>query len=287
MAVLAVLAAGPGVVPGVRPALDPLDLALVRGEAVFETLRVYAGRPFRLGAHLARLAASAAALDLALPGGLEELAGRAATAAGERDAALRLICTRGPEDAPVPTIFAVCSELPAAWDQERRRGLKLVLLTLACDPLVRAASPWLLPGVKSTSYAVNMAAQRTARARGADDAVFVGLGGELLEAPTASLWWRAGDTLYTPALDLGILAGVTRSALSELAPGLGLRVLEGVFTAEDLAGAEEAFLSSSTREVMPVVQVDGARVGSGRPGPAAVELQMALRRLAAGERGAS
>ncbi|HEV8373272.1 MAG TPA: aminotransferase class IV [Actinomycetota bacterium] len=284
MAVLAVLAAGPGVVPGVRPALDPLDLALVRGEAVFETLRVYAGRPFRLGAHLARLAASAAALDLALPGGLEELAGRAATAAGERDAALRLICTRGPEDAPVPSAFAVCSELPAAWEQERRRGLKLVLLTLACDPLVRAASPWLLPGVKSTSYAVNMAAQRTARARGADDAVFVGLGGELLEAPTASLWWRARDTLYTPALDLGILAGVTRSALCELASGLGLRVLEGVFTAEDLAGAEEAFLSSSTREVMPVVQVDGARVGDGRPGPVAAELQMALRRLAGGER---
>jgi 4-amino-4-deoxychorismate lyase len=284
VAVLAVLAAGPGVVPGARPALDPLDLAVVRGEAVFETLRVYSGRPFRLPAHLGRLAASAAAIDLALPGGIEELAGRAATAAGERDAALRLICTRGPEDAPAPSVFAVCSELPAEWEQERRRGLRLVLLTLACDPLVRAASPWLLPGVKSTSYAVNMAAQRTARARGADDAVFVGLGGELLEAPTANLWWRAGETLYTPALDLGILAGVTRSALCELAPGLGLRVLEGVFTGEDLAGAEEVFLSSSTREVMPVVQVDGGAVGDGRPGPAAADLKAALRRLAASER---
>jgi 4-amino-4-deoxychorismate lyase len=285
VAVLAVLAAGPGVVPGVRPALDPLDLALVRGEAVFETLRVYAGRPFRLGAHLARLAASAAALDLALPGGLEELAGRAATAAGERDAALRLICTRGPEDAPVPSVFAVCSELPAAWEQERRRGLKLVLLTLACDPLVRAASPWLLPGVKSTSYAVNMAAQRTARARGADDAVFVGLGGELLEAPTASLWWRSGDTLCTPSLELGILAGITREAVGELAAVLGLRVLEGVFTAEDLLAADEVFLSSSTREIMPVVDVDGAAVGGGAPGPTAGELQVGLRRLALAEAG--
>jgi 4-amino-4-deoxychorismate lyase len=285
VAVLAVLAAGPGVVPGARPTLDPLDLALVRGEAVFETLRVYAGRPFRIGAHLARLAASAAALDLALPDGLEQLAGRAAAAAGGRDAALRLICTRGPEDAPAPSVFAICSELPAEWEQERRRGLELVLLTLACDPLVRAASPWLLPGVKSTSYAVNMAAQRTARDRGADDAVFVGLGGELLEAPTANLWWRAGNTLYTPALDLGILAGVTRSVLAELAPGLGLRVLEGVFTAEDLGGAEEAFLSSSTREVMPVVRVDGVGVGSGLPGPAAADLQRGLRGLAAVELG--
>ena len=196
---------------------------------------------------------------------------------------LRLVCTRGREEAAAPAAFAICSELPAAYEQERRRGLKLVLLTLACDPLVRAASPWLLPGVKSTSYAVNMAAQRAARATGADDAVFVGLGGELLEAPTASLWWRSGDTLYTPSLQLGILAGITRAALLELAPGLGFRVLEGVFTAEDLLGADEAFLSSSTREVMPVVEVDGTSVGDGVPGAAAGELQGALRRLAAAE----
>jgi 4-amino-4-deoxychorismate lyase len=283
MAVLAVAAAGAAVVDGDRPALDPLDLALVRGEAVFETVRVHQGRPFRLGAHLDRLAASAAALDLVLPQGLEELAGRALAAAGERDAMLRLVCTRGPEESAAPAAFAICSELPAAYEQERRRGLRLVLLTMACDPLVRATSPWLLPGVKSTSYAVNMAAQRAARARGADDAVFVGLGGELLEAPTASLWWRSGDTLATPSLQLGILAGITRAALLELAPGLGFRVLEGVFTAEDLLAADEAFLSSSTREVMPVVAVDGTAIGDGVPGPAAGELQAALRRLAAAE----
>jgi 4-amino-4-deoxychorismate lyase len=279
MTVLAVVAGGPGLAGGAGPALDPLDLALVRGEAVFETVRLYAGRPFRLGAHLDRLAASAAALDLALPAGLEELAGRAAEAAGRRDAALRIVCTRGREEAPEPAAFAICTELPPSYEEERRRGLKLVLLTLACDPLVRAASPWLLPGVKSTSYAVNMAAQ----ARGADDAVFVGLGGELLEAPSASVWWRSGDTLCTPSLELGILAGITREALCELAPGLGLRVLEGVFTAEDLVGADEAFLSSSTREVMPAVEVDGTAVGGGRPGAVAAELQAGLRRLAEAE----
>ena len=136
---------------------------------------------------------------------------------------------------------------------------------------------------KTISYAVNMAAQRAARARGADDAVLVGLGGELLEAPTASLWWRSGHTLHTPALDLGILAGITRAVLADLAPGLGLKVVEGVYTAEDLAAADEAFLSSSTREVMPVVEVDGAPVAGGRPGPAAADLQAALRHLAATE----
>jgi 4-amino-4-deoxychorismate lyase len=286
MTLLAVAASGAGLAGGDRPALDPLDLALHRGEAVFETVRVYRGRPFRLGAHLQRLAASASALDLALPDGLDDLAARAVAAAGERDAVLRLVCTRGQEEAPAPAAFAICTELPAGWEQERRRGLRLVLLTLACDPLVRAASPWLLPGVKTTSYAVNMAAQRAARASGADDAVFVGLGGELLEAPTASLWWRSGDTLYTPSLELGILAGITRAALLELAPGLGLRVLEGVFTAEDLLAADEAFLSSSTREVMPVVEVDEAPVGDGAPGAVAGELLAGLRRLAEAEAGA-
>jgi 4-amino-4-deoxychorismate lyase len=282
MAVLAVLAAGSGVVAGDPPALDPLDLALVRGEAVFEALRVYGGRPFRLDAHLDRLSASASALELRLADGLEDLAARAVAAADGGDLVLRLICTKGREGfgEGAPAVFAICTDIPASFEEERRRGLRLVLLTTATDPLVRAASPWLLAGVKTISYAVHMAAQRTARARGADDAVLVGLGGELLEAPTASVWWRTGQTLYTPSLDLGILAGITRAVLCELAPGLGLKVLEGVFSAEDLAAADEAFLSSSTREVMPVVEVDGAPVGDGRPGPAAADLQAALRRLA-------
>jgi 4-amino-4-deoxychorismate lyase len=179
-----------------------------------------------------------------------------------------------------PVAFAICTDIPASFEQERARGLRLVLLTTATDPLVRAASPWLLAGVKTISYATNMAAQRTARARGADDAVLVGLGGELLEAPTASLWWRTGQTLFTPSLDLGILAGITRATLCDLAPTLGLKVLAGVYTAEDLLAADEAFLSSSTREIMPVVEVDATPIAGGHPGPTAATLQSALRQLA-------
>jgi 4-amino-4-deoxychorismate lyase len=281
MAVLAVLATGPGAPAGRPPALDPLDLALVRGEAVFEAMRVYGGRPVRLEAHLARLAASARAIELPLPEGLEALAARAVAAAGQGDAILRLICTKGPEGSGGgPVAFAICTDIPAAFEEDRRRGLRLVLLTTATDPLLRAASPWLLAGVKTISYATNMAAQRAARVAGADDAVLVGLGGELLEAPTATLWWRSGQTLHTPSLELGILAGITRAVLCELAPTLGLKVLEGVFTAEDLAAADEAFLSSSTRELMPVIEVDGAPIATGHPGPTTVALQAALRRLA-------
>jgi 4-amino-4-deoxychorismate lyase len=296
MAVLAVLSTGPGLDTAAEPgagapdgagrvALDPLDLALVRGEAVFEALRTYAGRPFRLDAHLERLAASARAIELPLPAGLEDLAARAIDAAGGGDLVLRLICTKGPEGTPPgsaeggPVAVAICTDIPASYEEERRRGLRLVLLTTATDPLLRAASPWLLAGVKTISYATNMAAQRTARAQGADDAILVGLGGELLEAPTATLWWRVGDTLHTPSLDLGILAGITRAVLLDLAPTLGLKVLEGVFTAEDLAAADEAFLSSSTRELMPVVEVDGAPIADGHPGPTTTDLHSALRHL--------
>jgi 4-amino-4-deoxychorismate lyase len=285
MAVLSVVATGAAVPGGERPGLDPLDLALVRGEAVFEALRVYAGRPFRLREHLDRLAASARAVDLPLPGGLEELAARAVAAAapGDGDVVLRLICTKGREGEEAGAAFAICTDVPASYEEERRRGLRLLLLSTATDPLLRAASPWLLPGVKTISYAVNMAAQRAARAGGADDAVLVGLGGELLEAPTASLWWRTGHTLHTPSLDLGILAGITRAVLRDLAPTLGLKVLAGVFTAEDLAAADEAFLSSSTRELMPVVEVDGTPIADGHPGPTAAALQSALRHLATTE----
>jgi 4-amino-4-deoxychorismate lyase len=280
--VLEVLADGPGVPPGDRALADPLDLGLLRGDAVFEGIRVYRGRPFRLGAHMARLAASAAAVDLALPEKLDQLVERAVAACDGGDGILRLVCTPGPEGGDAPAAFAVVTEVPPGLEGYRARGLGITLLTTAADPLVRAASPWLLPGVKVTSYAVNMAARRAAAARGADDAVFVGLGGELMEAPTANLWWRSGRELYTPALDLGILAGITRAALMELAGPAGYRVVGGVFTADDLVGAEEAFLSSTVVEVMPVVEVDGVPIADGRPGPAAADLQAALRELAAG-----
>jgi len=283
--VLRVLAAGPGVDQGGGNGLSPLDLALLRGEAVFETMRVYRGRPFRLGAHLQRLAASAAALQVTLPPGLEELVAEAVGACEGGDGMVRLVCTRGAEDELVSTAFVVVTEVPDGHEEQRRRGLRVALLTLAADPLVRAAAPWLLAGVKSTSYAVNMAAQRAAQTRGADDAVFVGLGGELLEAPTANLWWRSGRVLHTPALDLGILAGVTRAVLIVLAPGAGYRIVEGVFTTDDLVAADEAFLTSSVREVMPVIQVDGVPIGGGRPGPAAAALQAVLRETASSAAG--
>jgi 4-amino-4-deoxychorismate lyase len=278
---LALAVGGRGLVDPSEPVLHADDEAFLRGRAAFETIRVYEGRPFRLDDHLERLAASAERLGLeavdlvAFRGLVREVV----DASGAVSSVLRLYVTPGREGGSYPTALAMVSTLPPDLDERRARGLRLITVQLGLDPAVRAGAPWLLGGVKSTSYAVNMAAEAEARRRHADDAVFLASGRIVLEGPTTNVWWRHGDELFTPSLELGILAGVTRATL--LAAELGYEVSEGSFPVEDLAGADEAFTSSSVREVMPVIELDGKPVGGGRPGPAAARLQDALRRAAA------
>jgi branched-subunit amino acid aminotransferase/4-amino-4-deoxychorismate lyase len=274
VSLLAVAVSGRGLCAPDDPVIRADDDALLRGRAAFETLRVYAGRPFRLAAHLERLEASAGRIGLPpVPRSeIEELATLVLPASTARDAVLRFVWTGGSADAP-PTALALLSEIPGWIEGARARGMRAVSLLG-----VRAAVPWLLPGVKSTSYAVNMAADAEAKRRGADEAIFVDAEGVVLEGTVTNVWWRYGRTLYTPALHLGILAGVTRAALLELAPGAGYTVEEGAFGLGVLLGAEEAFTSSSVREVLPVVDLDNRPLGRG---PASAELQQALRELAA------
>ena len=268
MTLLAVAVGGRGVVPPDEPVLRADDEALLRGRAAFETVRVYGGEPFRLAEHLDRLVSSAAAIGLPEPNRLEleQLAHDALAAAAVPDAVLRLFWT------PTPTALALVSELADHYDALRERGQRLISLRG-----VRAEEPWLLPNVKSTSYAVNMAAEAEAKRRGADDAVFVDARGIVLEGPTTNIWWRRDRTLHTPSLELGILAGVTRAAVIELADAAGYAVEEGEYALTELLAADEAFTSSSVREVMPVTEIDDVPISRG---PAADELQAALRRSA-------
>jgi 4-amino-4-deoxychorismate lyase len=280
---LALAVGGRGLVDPDEPVLHADDEALLRGRAAFETTRVYSGRPFKLREHLARLAGSAARIGLP-PVDVDqcsELATSAISAAAEPDAVLRLYWTAGREGEGRATALALVSALPPHLEDFRARGIGLISLPLGLEADLRAFAPWLLGGVKSTSYAVNMAAEAEAKRRGADDAVFLASGGIVLEGPVTNIWWRLEDVLYTPALELGILAGVTRATLIAEAAGLGYEVREGAFPLEHAAGAEEMFTSSSVREVMPVVELDGRPVGSGQPGEAARKLQDALRRVAA------
>ena len=274
---LAAAVAGKGVVDPDEAVVACDDDGFARGRAAFETLRVYDGVPFRLAQHVDRLVRSAARLGLPPPDAdaVRELAGLALTAASGHpgDASLRLYWTPG-ASGEEPTAVALVSAVPDWIEEARKRGQRLISL-----PFPARSAPWLLPGTKSVSYATNVAAEAEAKRRGADDAVLVDLDGTVLEGPVTNVWWREGIRLVTPSLELGILAGETRAALLELASSLGYGTDEGAYGLERLLAADEAFTSSSVREVMPVAAIDDREFVSRE---AADALQQALRRLARG-----
>jgi branched-chain amino acid aminotransferase len=238
-------------------ALIPVaDDGLLRGDGVFEMVRLYGGRPYALGEHLDRLERSAAAIQLDLDRKtLEREIEPLLEAFGEDDAALRIVLTRGGRR------LVLTEELP-----EHPPAIRVATVTYA--PSV------ILTGAKSISYAANMQATRLAAGRGADEAILVRPDGVVLEAPTSALFWSSpGGPLRTPSIDVGILESITRARIVE-----ALEVEEGEFGADDLRGAEEAFLASTTREVQPISAIDGQEL-AGAPGPrAAREATEALRR---------
>jgi branched-subunit amino acid aminotransferase/4-amino-4-deoxychorismate lyase len=252
---LAVAVAGRGLVAPDEPVFTADDESLLRGSAAFETLPTYGGVPFLLDRHLERLRFSIDTLGLPPADGVEELVDLVVSAAPP-DHVLRVYRTE-------QTLVAIAAALPGDLESERARGLALVSVELD--------APEFLAGVKSTSYAAAFAARRFAERAGADDALFV-VRGIVRELPTANVWWRRGEQLFTPAVGAGVLPGVTRSLVLELS-----NAAEGEFQLGDVLAADEAFTTSSIREVMPVVRLDGFAIGDGRPGAEAARLQAALR----------
>jgi branched-chain amino acid aminotransferase len=218
------------------------DEGLLRGDGVFEVIRVYEGRPFEFEAHMRRLERSAS--NLRLPIDLEavrsdahRLLAHAGT--GPDHALLRIVLTRGGRR------VLLTEALPAVPDRVR-------LGSITYSPTR------LLDGIKSLSYAANMLASRLAREQGYDEALLVTPHGRVLEAPTSSIFWVKDGEVLTPPLDEHILASITRAVVIELA---GAK--ERVCTLEDLAVADEVFLASTVREVQPVVSIDDHEIGSG------------------------
>ncbi|HET8660888.1 MAG TPA: aminotransferase class IV [Micromonosporaceae bacterium] len=278
--VVAVL--GTGVVPAETPILRGHDLGVLRGDGVFETLHVRDGVPWLLDEHLARMARSAARLELALPA-REALAGLAAQACAAWPAgvegALRLVCTRGTEDAardaagaPGPvTAFATIGTVGPETRRARHHGVAVVTAPLGVAARWRPAAPWLLGGAKTLSYAVNMASLRHAQSVGADDVLWVSTDGYALEAPTSTLVWRESDRLVTvPAEVTGILPGTTARHLLDQAPALGLRADEEMVAPGRLSGLDGAWLLSSVRGIAEIRALDGVPF---RPAPDTARLR--------------
>ena len=216
------------------------DDGLLRGDGVFEVIRLYAGRPFALEEHLDRLERSAAALELPIDRrGFEAEISALLDEFGQDEGQLRLVATRGGRR------LAFTENLPPYASSESS-----AVITITYSPTQ------LLNGVKSLSYAANMLAIRTAASRGADDAVFVRPDGIVLEAPTSTIFWVGGDgRLRTPGLDVGILASITRDRLVR-----ELDVEEGAFPLEDFEGASEAFIASTVREVQAISAVNETKL---------------------------
>jgi branched-chain amino acid aminotransferase len=223
------------IMPSAEATISATDEGLLRGDGVFELIRVYDGRPYAFDEHLSRLERSAE--NLRLPLDLEsvrveahKLLAEAGT--GEAHEALRIVLTRGGRR------LLFTEPLPPITER-----IRLASITYAPTRI--------LDGVKSLSYAANMLATRLARERGFDEALLVTPHGRVLEAPTSSIFWVSNGTILTPPLDEHILASITRAAVIEVT-GAG----EQACTLADLDAADEAFLASTTREVQPVAAID-------------------------------
>jgi len=229
------------------------DDGLLRGDGVFEVMRIYGGRPFAMDEHLERMARSAQTLRLPFDAAAVRADATALIAAGEPDEAmLRLVVTRGGRR------IGLLETLP-------ERPETIALQTVTYTPTR------VLDGVKSLSYGANMLATRLAREQGADEALLVTPHGRVLEGPTTSLFYVLEGTLYTPPLSDRILDSVTRRALLAVTDAS-----ERITTLDDLAAAGEAFLASSLREVHPIHAIDGTALAQA-PGPVSTAAAAAVR----------
>jgi branched-chain amino acid aminotransferase len=265
------------------PHLSVFDRGFQLGDGIFETLRARGGRTAELSAHLARLHRSAEGLDIPLPPDVDRRLGDGIAAllaangldGPDGDASLRITVSRGPyrtrgvlpphEDVPA-TIAIQAWPVAAAPTSHLELGLHLVASAVRRDPRNPLAT------LKTTSRAEYVYARLEARRAGADDALFLTIDDHLSEGTSANIFLvrHAPEDgvleLATPSLDCAILPGTTRSWLLEWATRVGLRPFEGRLRRDDLAEADEAFLSSSVAGILPVTAFDGSPIGDGRPG---------------------
>jgi len=263
-------------VPAEQAVVSVDDRGFLFADGIYEVIRVYRGRPFRLEEHLRRLADGVAALRIPFrdPAGLAGIADRLLEENGLRDgdAVLYIQVTRGaaprahafpPADVP-PTVFVSARPFTPYPAEHYERAVTV--------PDTR----WSRCDIKSVSLLPNVLANQRAKEAGAFEALFV-RDGIVIEGSHSNLFGVFGGTLVTyPACNY-ILAGITRACVLELAAELGIPAREGPIPFETLWEADELFLSGTTTELMPVVEVDGRAIGGGRPGPVARRLQSAFR----------
>ncbi len=266
------------------------DHGFLYGEGVYETLRTYNGQPFLFERHMRRLRKSADMLALAIPLADAQIDARfreTMRVAGlgdgvDREAYIRILVTRGigeltydPAATPTPSIVVIVKPNVPPPREVFERGVKVALVGV-----VRNHPGTVNPLIKSTSLLNNALAMQEALRSGAFEGVMRNYKGELAECTQSNLFIVKDGAALTPPVNAGLLPGITREFLFEVGAEAGIPVREAVLRDSDLFGADESFLTSTTREVVPIVQVDDRTIGAGTPGPVTLALLDGFRRKA-------
>jgi branched-chain amino acid aminotransferase len=273
------------IVPAAEARVSALDNGFTFGDGVYETLRTYGGRPFHLDRHLSRLRASAAMLAIAIPPTDTALAAdldRLLERADNPESYIRIIVTRGVGEISYrfdritgPTIFMAARAYEPFAEAQYTEGIPVIISSL------RRNSPRALdPAMKSCNLINNILAVREAQARKAAEPLMLNERGDVAEGASANVFIVTGGVLVTPPLNDGILPGVTRALVLELAAKLGIEARQQSIRMPALLEADEAFVTSTLKEVMPIATVDGRAIGHGRPGPVTRKLLDAYRAYA-------
>lgn len=275
-------------VPEEEAKVSVFDHGLLYGDGVFEGIRAYNGRVFRLTEHLVRLYNSAKAILLEMPITISEMEEAVLETLRQnklRDAYIRLVVTRGkgdlgldPRKCDKPTVFIITDGITLYPEETYKNGLKLVTV-----PTRRNAPEAINPNIKSLNYLNNILAKIEAARAGAAEAIMLNNEGYVAECTGDNIFIIKNGKVATPSPALGGLPGITRDAVIEVARKMGYTVEETFFTRYDLYTADECFLTGTAAEAIPVVELDGREIGDGKPGPITQKLISAFRELANSE----
>jgi branched-chain amino acid aminotransferase len=260
------------------------DHGLLYGDGVFEGLRIYNGKVFRLAEHIDRLYESARHVHLEVPIGKDEMieAVQSTVAANKkREGYIRLVLTRGagglgldPRKCTDPQVVIIVDDIKMYPQELYENGMEIVTAAT-----IRNHPNAVNPRIKSLNYLNNILAKLEAIRAGCMEALMLNHKGEICECTGDNIFLVKRGTLQTPPVDAGILEGVTRNAIIELAGSADIPIAQSVLTRHDVYAADECFLTGTAAEVIPVVKCDGRQLGSGKPGPITRQLRERFHQL--------
>jgi branched-chain amino acid aminotransferase len=275
-----------GRISGERDAVIPvLDHGFLYGEGIYETLRTYGQKPFLYGRHMVRLRRSASMIALDVPFTNDDLLRRitetmAAAQLGGAEAYVRVLVTRGIGEltydlkaTPTPSVVVIVKPQVDPPAEAYRDGVRTVIVSI-----VRNHPGSVNPMIKSNNLMNSALAMQEAYRHVAFEGIMRNYRGELAECTTSNLFIVTNGVALTPPLDAGLLPGITREFMFDIGTDVGVDVREQVLHDADLFGADEAFLTSTTREAVPITSVDGRPIGGGTPGPVTARLLEGFRR---------